>query len=202
MTDNKIIIGLDWGSLADFTACAVVECYYNEDDTGAYRVLETKRFKLGITYPQIVKALAKLDESIREKMEDADPIFIAESNGVGQPVIEMLREMIKKSRIYEVFTSGGESVTVNGRKITAGKKRMVTNLSGMLSAGRLTFSKEDKALINELQNFRGFQLDSGKEEFEAKTGAHDDLIMALSFAVLWGEQMLKRYRVGAPINRR
>ena len=35
--------------------------------------------------------------------------------------------------------------------------------------------------------------------FEAKTGAHDGLIMALLFAVLYGEQLFERYRVGEVI---
>ena len=194
--ETEIIIGIDRGALADFTAFAVVKCYHNEDDKTAYQVLETRQFKLHTPYSEVINALVKLDESIREEIRGVDLVFIAETNGVGLPVIERFRESIEnaeqRNRIYEVFTSGGEAVNVNGKKFTAGKKRMITNLSGMVSVGRLTFKKQNKALVDELQNFRGFQLESGKEEYEAKTGAHDDIIMALSFCVLLGEQREQR----------
>ncbi len=180
--------------MADFTAVAIVDACRQNNKTN-YQVLETKRFKLGTSYPKIVVSIKELDERIRIKLPGVAPVFVVETNGVGEPVVQMLKETLPRSKIYEVFTTGGENVTKDGSKISAGKKRMVTNLSAMLSVGRLKLSKENTALINELQNFKGFQLESGKEEFEAKTGAHDDLIMALCFVVLCGEHVMKHYFV-------
>jgi hypothetical protein len=66
--------------------------------------------------------------------------------------------------------------------------RLVGQLQALLHAGRLRIAKsqpEAAALAAELQDFRASFTDAGNAIFGARTGRHDDLVLALAIACWW-----------------
>jgi hypothetical protein len=68
---------------------------------------------------------------------------------------------------------------------------MVSTIVALFDAKRLFLAKrghETDAMIEELQNYEIHVSDEGRDQYGAKTGAHDDLVTALALSVWLGEQ--------------
>jgi len=64
----------------------------------------------------------------------------------------------------------------------------VSRLRGMLHSGELNIAKdlnEAQALLWELQDFRATASDTGNWRFGARSGRHDDLVLALAIGCWW-----------------
>lgn len=63
---------------------------------------------------------------------------------------------------------------------------LVSKLQALLHAGQLKIPRampEAAVLVRELQDFRVRYTDAGNATFNAREGAHDDLVLALALAV-------------------
>jgi Resolvase, N terminal domain len=87
------------------------------------------------------------------------------------------------------FTSGAEATRIKYRKYGVPKSLIVGNIDARLHCGELHFAKdltESEALKDEFANFqRHLSAASRNAIFEARSGKHDDIIMAIGCALWW-----------------
>ena len=85
-----------------------------------------------------------------------------------------------------VVITGGRDTTRHGAGWSVPKGELVSKLQALLHAGelRIAASLPDAAtLMRELQDFRVRFTDAGNATFNAREGAHDDLVLAVALAV-------------------
>ena len=76
------------------------------------------------------------------------------------------------------------------------KLKLVSQLQALLHEGKLQIQKELEdaaALVSELQDFKVNFTDSGRMQFGAREGKHDDLVLALAIAV-WDATEWDKYQ--------
>ncbi len=146
-------VGLDWGKLADFTVVSIVDI-----DEGRQVYLD--RFN-HIDYGfQIARVGAVLDRF-------PDVYVVAESNAVGEPLIDRMRQ---------------ESIRVHSYTMTQpSKARLIEDLALAVENGELAIL-DDVVQTGELLAYTQERLPSGATRYGAPPGLHDDCVMALALA--------------------
>ena len=79
------------------------------------------------------------------------------------------------------------TLEVNARGLVVPKSALVSTLDAKLHTGELRFAPElleAEAMKSELADFRRHVTRAGRSVFEARSSAHDDLVLAVSLA-LW-----------------
>ncbi len=191
-------IGIDLGQKRDHTALVTVERlerFYGPTDEhslddnvhgleSVYVVRRAALCPLGTPYPVIVNQTAEL--LYRPELREARAVF--DGSGVGVGVADMFKERYRRDRrirhrpISLTITSGTTS-----RGWNVSKFNLISNLIRITQENRL-FIPDDLELADKLrQEMRDFTLKyskAGNVQFEAdKESSHDDLVMALSYAV-------------------
>jgi len=138
-----------------------------------------ERVPLGTPYPGIVAHVGRLLKKL-----PGDPELVIDFTGVGRPIFDMF----VYSRIYPtgVVITGGNTETRDGVTCSVPKLTLVSRLQALLHEGRLKILRElDEAetLVRELQDFRVEFTAAGHLTFNARSGKHDDLVLALAIAV-------------------
>jgi hypothetical protein len=186
-----ISIGVDVGQRRDPTAVCVAEL---DRRTVAGRpevhflVRHLARLALGTPYPEIVRRLGDLVARVARR-SGGRPVMYVDATGVGQPVVDLLRERVWGGAVVPVtFTSGDrrtEKWDGSFLRVSLGKSFMVSRLQAMLGTGRLHLPKtrEAEALTEELLGYELRVDGNGHERAGAfRTGAHDDLATAVGLA--------------------
>jgi len=86
-----------------------------------------------------------------------------------------------------VNITGGSAITNAGNVWSVPKGHLVSRIQALLHDGRLKIHKDlpdAPALVSELQDFRINFTETGHATFNAQSGKHDDLVLALAIA-LW-----------------
>lgn len=149
-TGKAACIGVDWARSGDYTVFCVL--------SNAGEVLEIDRFR-GIEYSLQRARLQALYERYGK------PTILAEANSMGGPVIEQLARDGLKIKPF---------LTTN-----ASKSEAIEALALAFERGEIKIPN-DPVLIGELQAFEAKPLPSGLMRYEAPSGGHDDLVMALA----------------------
>lgn len=147
------VIGVDWGKHADFTALAVIDLATSE-------LVHLDRFNQ-IDYAVQVGRLKALASRFRPV------VVIAESNAMGEPIIEQLTRDGMPVRPF--------------RTTNASKTALVDALALAFEQGAIRILP-DATLIGELQAYEMERLPSGALRYSAPDGMHDDTVMALALA--------------------
>jgi hypothetical protein len=150
---HRYVIGADWGRHNDFSVFTVV-------DVGERAVVEVERYNK-IEYTFQIQRLASLCERF-----PGAPI-IAESNAMGEPVIEQLRR--RDLTVRSFHTSNASKATI------------VEDLALAFDQGTIRLPKY-APLIGELMSFDQERLASGAIHYGAPRGMHDDCVMSLALA--------------------
>jgi hypothetical protein len=112
--------------------------------------------------------------------------LVLDLTGVGRPVADLFQA--EGLRPVKVSITAGDNETVNEHGIWhVAKLLLVSTVQAQLHDGRLQIQKdlpEAPILKLELEDFRATVTDSGRWTFGARSGAHDDLVLALALA-LW-----------------
>jgi hypothetical protein len=185
-------IGIDLGQANDPSAvCGIerVQSYVREHAQDKpklyqtrYNVRHLERLPLGLPYPQ--QAAHFLAMLARPELAGAD-VYV-DGTGVGRAVCDLLRDTGLK--FTAVHITSGRNVTGGAGVAGVPKLELISRLQAALHAGELKIAKtlpEAGAFVRELAAFRVQQTDSGALTFNAKQGAHDDLVLAAALA-LWG----------------
>jgi hypothetical protein len=190
-TVRRYVLGCDLGQLADATALAVIERETVWSPTAAtverrprrpvYNVRHLERLPLGVTYPAQAAHVARL---LATPPLAGNTELAVDSTGVGIPVLDLLRHA--GLRPVGITITAGERVTREGGDYRVPKLELVSRVQALLHAGELRIARampEATALTDELRDFRVTFNAVGYASFGARTGRHDDLVLAVAIAV-------------------
>lgn len=192
---RSFAVGIDVGQAHDPTAICVASkivtttlspafAKLNPYPHPRYEVAHLERLRLGMPYPAQVDHLEAL--LARSPLSQAQPRVVVDYTGVGRPVFDMFagRRLLRMAQ--GVVITGGREIVSNPAGWSVPKGELVSKLQALLHSGdlRIAASLPDAAVLaRELQDFRVRFTDSGNATFNAREGAHDDLVLALALAV-------------------
>jgi hypothetical protein len=196
MNHTSYVLGLDLGQSRDPTAIAVVRQVGDPFLGGeVYQCGHLERLPLNTSYPDVVARVATLLTRLPKGTE-----LVIDFTGVGRPVFDMF-EAAGIDPIGVLIT-GGTTESGDGRIYTVPKLNLISGVQALLHRERLKIHRdlpEAATLVAELQNFRVDFTAAGHMTFNARSGAHDDMVLALAIAV-WrvkgagGPPLLSYYR--------
>ncbi len=185
----RYFVGLDLGQKADYTALCLLE----KHGTGLeafYHCRHLHRYALGTSYPAIVADMRNL--CLRPPLDSKRPSLAIDATGVGVAVTElftMARPGINAS-IVPISIHGGNEVVSNSPGYNVPKRELVSVTQALLQTERLKIAEElplASVLATELQNFQVEISQSGFDTYNARSGAHDDLVLSLAMALWLGQ---------------
>lgn len=188
MRDFKFAVGVDLGQARDYTAIAIVEPVDHFHLTGGLKETEIhvrhlERVPLGTSYPEIVERVRKLCSSLGWINE-----LVIDATGVGRPIVDLFRTTPNAGVIAVTITGGTESQKTKvrgGEDWKLPKTDLVGTLVALLHAKRLVIAKElqlTQTLVDELLSYEVKITASANETYNARSGAHDDLVLATALA--------------------
>jgi Terminase RNaseH-like domain len=173
-------IGVDLGQSQDPTAICVVRKIEDGAGRAIFQIGYLERMALGTLYPHVVAHVGNLMQRLRGNSE-----LVIDSTGVGRAVADMFT--IAGLPTINVTIVAGDAITSEGLNFRVPKITLVSRVQALLHSGQLKIHKhlaEAGALVEELQSFRAQVSDLGYWKFGARSGRHDDLVLACSVA-LW-----------------
>jgi hypothetical protein len=194
------IVGLDLGQSVDPTALAILEKHGGEDDQAVFHCRHLARFALGTSYPSIVKEVIQLCET--EPLRTGPTQLAIDQTGVGRPVVDLFLRASIRAEMHPITIHGGDLVTFEGGAARVPKRELVSVTQACLQTGRLKFAAslpELEVLKHELQNFQVKISESGFDSYNARSGAHDDLVLAVALALWLGARRGPRSQPYDPI---
>lgn len=197
-------IGLDLGQLTDFTAAvpvrrslAIGEGGRPERDSRGrllYRfdVAAIRRYPLGTSYTSII---AHVVEQLKRPDFGRRPRLVIDGTGVGVAVVEMFRTALRpyadRVECYSVTITAGRAVTpMHKFDWHVAKIQLVGSIRAALESRRLKVPpglEHADTLKRELQDFKVKITDAQNETFQAREGAHDDLVLATALPIWLSE---------------
>jgi len=181
-----VCVGVDLGQRQDPTALAVAELE-ERGDRYHYLIRHLERLALDTPYPAVVDRLLSIEQGLaKKKIEDVT--FYVDATGVGQPVIDLLRQA-GLSPLVAVYITGTDKASREGGDLRLGKALLVSRLQVLLQSERIHLPQtpEAGALVDELLNYEIKVSEDAQASFGAfRTGSHDDLATALGLAC-WEE---------------
>lgn len=195
-TAARYYVGLDLGQKNDFTALAILEraelqggfdyTWMAHKKVVEHRIRHLERVKLGTPYPEVVRRVREVTRSgeLRGQCQ-----LIVDATGVGQPVVDLLREADLDCRMRPVIITGGDLERMEGGYYRVPKRDLVTGVQVMLERGELKIAAgiaEGELLVKEMAEMRVKVTLSGREQYGAwREGTHDDMVLAVALAC-WG----------------
>jgi hypothetical protein len=204
---TRWVVGVDLGQSCDPSALAVVEhtkgvmdagteierhCGLSADkQTPAERVdvRHLERLPLGLSYPAVVQRvqdlLAEPPLCGYDKVKPAE--LVIDETGVGRAVGDIFTAAgMRPIRIS--ITAGAEVAWVGPSRVHVAKTVLISTVDAMLHTGTLRFAAaltEAGTMKDELLDFRRKLSDAGRATYAARTGRHDDLVLAVAIAAWW-----------------
>lgn len=184
-------LGLDLGQAADFSAFAAAERTETRDaDNNVVRQVAIRalhRWPLGTPYTAIAGDVARF--LLRPPL--AGGTLIVDATGVGRPVIELIRKGRPRcGQLIPVMITAGGKETQQDDGWHVAKVPLISTLQVLLQSQRLRFAEgmaETPTLLRELENYRVKTTAAMHETFDARSGEHDDLVLAVALAC-WGAE--------------
>lgn len=150
---GRFVAGLDWAMQSDYTAIVVM-------DAATHAVVDMDRFN-GVDWAlQRGRVRAMWDKWQLSEI-------IAENNSIGSPNIEALQREGLPVRAFETTT--------------ASKPPLIESLVLAFDRGEVT-ALNDSVLIGELMAYERTVTATGRSQYSAPDGLHDDTVMALALA--------------------
>jgi hypothetical protein len=143
-----------------------------------YQIRHLQRLPLGTSYVAVVAHVQR----VLQRVPRAE--LVIDLTGVGVPVRNIfLSEGLSPTGI--VITGGGEVKQHGSGIIHCPKLTLISRLQVLLHQGRLKIHKEipdAPVLVRELQDYRTEFTPSGQLTYNARSSAHDDLLLATALA--------------------
>ncbi len=192
----KYFVGVDLGSVTDFTVIALVEREEKivpasvekrdmEHIETRYLLRHLERIK-DLPYPDIVGR-------IREMFSDPDlkynGVLLVDITGLGMPVFQM---MLKGGLSPTGITiTGGETVSKSSGAYNVPKSHLISSMMVLLQSGRFKYSPDLKlgeVFEKEMQAFQlKTNLKTGTTQYEGEN-EHDDIVIAVCLATWYASQ--------------
>jgi hypothetical protein len=204
---TRWVVGVDLGQSSDPTAIAVLEHVKGvldpnseiERHTGTGQLPQTpaertyvrhlQRLPLGLSYPaqcQIVKDLMARPP-LNGDGRTPPATLVIDNSGVGRAVSDVFSEAGLRHQAVTI-TAGSEVASAGLDRWHVSKTHLISTVDAMLHTGTLRFAAaltEAGAMREELKDFRRKLSDAGRATYAARTGAHDDLVLAVAIACWW-----------------
>lgn len=159
--------------------------HWKQRFTEHFDVRHLERLPLGTPYPQVVQHCANL--LARPPLNSLSPKFVVDETGVGRAVCDQFDVAgLYPQRV--TITAGHEVTQHGGRSWHVPKGVLVSGVDSRLNTGELGFAaslRDAEALRDELQNFQRSVTAAGRATYAARTGQHDDLVLAVAIALWW-----------------
>lgn len=136
-----------------------------EDDTIATLINtknQTKQFTISGTLDQKYQQLADLINNTKNLKK-----VLIESNGVGSPMINSIKKLVKNQNLID------EWVTTNESKV-----RILSQLALDISKKLVFFQKHNTKLFSQFSRFIYKYSKTGKLQLEGQSGSHDDTVLS------------------------
>lgn len=172
-------IGIDWGRHTDSTAVTVIK-----HDVEKCRLVN-HLILTGIGYAEQIEAIKRICEQYPEAT------VIPESNGLGDPLVEQLKQEINNPVLP--FTTTATS-----------KKNIIESLAYILETGGLELPAQEEhdvlspvipEIMEQLTSYEVKASSNGILSYSAPSGKHDDCVMSLAFAVCGKQQNSSKLEV-------
>lgn len=205
------LCGLDLGQSGDYTALSILRRSMALMADGRpkrslagyllykFECVHLQRFPLGTSYPVIVNETKALVE--RPELHGTPKLAI-DATGVGRAVVDLfLNERMNATLLPITITAGDNPRSDRWNYSNAighwvPKNELVSSIRANLESGRLLIArrlKEAETLKKELMEFKVKITKAANETFNAREGAHDDLVLATAMPVWVGEQRWCHY---------
>jgi hypothetical protein len=208
---TRYILGLDLGKKQDPAAVAVVRwereerphphpstVYPGSRPEAIHTVVHIERVPLGTPYESIVSTVCALRQNpvFRTSLADPLPTLVEDAGGVGSAVSEMFKRAGVMPRDIITVPGVGYTQAPDGTHHVA-KRRLVDALRVVSEARPVRLRLGDRladapALRRELEFFDETFRETGHLTYSARVREHDDMILALAYAVWWGEAWRSR----------
>jgi hypothetical protein len=183
--------GLDLGQTHDPTASIILEAH-GEGDTRTYDCRHIEQYRLGTSYPDIVRAVGAMVD--REPLRGQCTLVI-DHTGVGRPIYDMFIEATLQP-VGITITGGTTWHRETPRQWHVAKILLVGLVQKFLQSGRLRIGAKlphAATLQKELRDFRVKISKAANETYEFREGAHDDIVLALAIALFAAEHPAPRW---------
>ena len=204
------ILGVDLGQTSDPSAACVLEKkVYDGGFIGppdvTVRMTDLRKWPLGSDYNRVV------DELLDARDINA---LVVDFTGVGRPVVDLLRKRATarnyRGKIIPVVIAASnttlrQKTEARGHHWTVPKCDLISALNVLSQSRQLRTAnpRKDplvKAFHEELAAFERKVTRSANETYNARSGKHDDLVIAVSLAAWWllryGSRRLQMYTGG------
>jgi hypothetical protein len=191
---DRWIVSVDLGQSHDYTAVCglhhtivpdpkdwkLVNGAYRQQKVERFDILHLERRPLGEPYPVQVAHVKRLLD--REPLKGAK--LVLDETGVGRPVADIFNTAgLKPTRV--AIGSGLEVTRRDGNSFTVPKGHLISGLEAKMHTGEFKIAPEISAnLVEELKDFQRKVSESGRATYDARSGTHDDLILACAIG-LW-----------------
>src|SRR6185312_13620243 len=190
---DKFVLAADLGQSNDPTAIAVLQhrtVKHLRYDGGLLKTISEhfdvrhlERLPLGLSY---IEQRARVAQLLARPPLNEGCGFAIDNTGVGRAVGDLFDDAgLRPDKV--TITSGSEQTCVGTRLWHVPKGVLISTLDARLHTGELRFAAELRdapALAEELKDFRRHVSAAGRFTYEARTGKHDDLVLAVAIA-LW-----------------
>lgn len=183
----RFTLGLDLGQMQDYTAIAVTERI--AQSKVVYHLRHLQRFPLRTAYPAIV---TQVDNLVRRPELLTQTLLAVDHTGVGVAVMNMLEDAHLPCPLFGITIHGGDTVTSEGAYFRVPKRELISLTQVLLQSERLKIAQalpEASLLVKELLDYR-VKIDTrtAHDSYNAREGAHDDLVLAVALACWAGER--------------
>ncbi|HUH08761.1 MAG TPA: hypothetical protein VML96_13255, partial [Egibacteraceae bacterium] len=190
---SRFVVGLDLGQAQDFSAVAVVEraaalklpLEVAPNKRLAWRwsfdVRHLERLPLGTSYVDQVRHVRQL--LLTAPLRGAR--LVLDQTGVGRPVADLFRAAGLRPELVTI-TGGSEASEPTPGEHRVPKVELISRLQALLHEGRFRVAEQlpqARLLLDELKNFEISYTAHGAMTFSARSGRHDDLVLAAAIAV-------------------
>jgi hypothetical protein len=183
---RDLIVGLDLGQAADFTALAVIE-----RTASGYTVPALNRTR-DLPYPEVVATVA----GYLALPDMTGARLVIDATGVGRPVLDLFRASGLDPTAVTI--TGADRATGNFRSARVPKRDLVNVVLLALQANTLHIPAElphAATLGHELAEVRRKISANGHDSYGVwREGEHDDLVLALALALWLAERGLSQTR--------
>jgi hypothetical protein len=152
-----------------------------------FDVVHAERLPLGTSYPGVVAHVREVlnRPPLRERC-----YLVIDESGVGRAVGDMFSAA--GLRAVRVSITGGVEITKQDTlRWSVAKTQLISGVDARLHSGELRFAAElgeAHALAEELKDFRRHLTAAGHATYQARTGRHDDLVLAVAIGLWWATE--------------
>jgi hypothetical protein len=159
-----------------------------QDRTEHFDVKHLERLPLGMSYPEQVQRVGML---LQRPPLDAGCKLVIDETGVGRAVGDIFDAAgLWPNRV--TITAGQEATQQSGKRWHVAKGILISGIDARLHTGELKIAaalSDAGALQEELKDFQRKVSEAGRATYNARVGAHDDLILAVAIALWFAKNM-------------